>query len=170
MTVPGKDDVDALMAAITAEPVSEEALRDPAFAAEHAAAVADVALLRERLGAIGGALAGAPEAPPERVVPLRAPRTARRRFTVALGAVAAAVAAVTVIGGLGRLAVDAGTGPATRTLPTRRQWRPRSGAPAPGTPRPTSPPRASSRARGSSWRARSRRSTRCRAPRGTGSR
>ncbi len=83
MTVPDKDDVDALMTAITDDPVPEEALSDPAFAAEHAAAVADVALLRERLGVIGAALAAAPEAPPERVVPLRAPRTARRRFTIA---------------------------------------------------------------------------------------
>ncbi|MFI2613531.1 hypothetical protein [Streptomyces sp. NPDC018584] len=108
--MPGDDGFDALMAAITEDPVPEEALRDPAFAAEHAAAVADVALLRERLGAIGETLAAAPGAPPERVVPLRAPRTARQRFTLALGAVAAAVAAVTVIGGLGRLAVDAGMG------------------------------------------------------------
>ncbi|MEU5581343.1 hypothetical protein AB0887_07535 [Streptomyces huasconensis] len=110
MTVPDKDDVDALMTAITDDPVPEEALSDPAFAAEHVAAVADVALLRERLGVIGAVLAAAPKAPPERVVPLRAPRTARRRFTVALGAVAAAAAAVTVIGGMGWLAVDAGRG------------------------------------------------------------
>lgn len=108
--MPGDDGFDALMAAITEDPVPEEALRDPAFAAEHAAAVADVALLRERLGAIGETLAAAPGAPPERVVPLRAPRTARQRFTLTLGAVAAAVAAVTVIGGLGWLAVDAGMG------------------------------------------------------------
>ncbi|MET9545261.1 hypothetical protein ABZY36_08115 [Streptomyces sp. NPDC006627] len=108
--MPGDDGFDALMAAITEDPVPEEALRDPAFAAEHAAAVADVALLRERLGAIGETLAAAPGPPPERVVPLRAPRTARQRFTLALGAVAAAVAAATVIGGLGWLAVDAGMG------------------------------------------------------------
>ncbi|WP_399925399.1 hypothetical protein [Streptomyces kanamyceticus] len=108
--MPGDDGFDALMAAITEDPVPEEALRDPAFAAEHAAAVADVALLRERLGVIGETLAAAPGAPPEWVVPLRAPRTARQRFTLALGALAAAVAAVTVIGGLGWLAVDAGMG------------------------------------------------------------
>ncbi|MBM7167928.1 hypothetical protein JQK87_05785 [Streptomyces sp. G44] len=111
MTVPDQDGFDALMTAITEDPVPEEVLRDPALAAEHAAAVADVALLRTRLAEIGGALAAAPEAPSsERVVPLRASRTARQRFTVALGAAAAAVAAVTVIGGMGRLALDAAGG------------------------------------------------------------
>ncbi|MEV7196595.1 hypothetical protein AB0N81_33070 [Streptomyces sp. NPDC093510] len=100
---------DALMSAITGEPVSEEALRDPAFAAEHAAAVADIALLRERLGNVGEALAASAE-PAEPVVPLR-PRAGRRRVTVTLGAVAATVAAV-MVGGLAWLAVDAGPGAA----------------------------------------------------------
>ncbi|MFD6432414.1 hypothetical protein [Streptomyces venezuelae] len=106
---------DALMTAITDEPVPDEALRDPGFAAAHAAAVADVALLRERLGAVGDALASAgpgpePEVPKERVVPLRPTRGASRRFlTVALGAVAATVAAA-MVGGLAWLAVDAGPG------------------------------------------------------------
>ncbi|QES41647.1 hypothetical protein DEJ49_12045 [Streptomyces venezuelae] len=102
---------DALMTAITDDPVPDEALRDPAFAAAHAAAVADVALLRERLGEVGDALAadGAGVAP-DPVVPLRPPRgAARHRFTVALGAVAATVAAA-MVGGLAWLAVDAGQG------------------------------------------------------------
>ncbi|MFI1676879.1 hypothetical protein [Streptomyces sp. NPDC020607] len=104
---------DALMTAITDEPVPDGALDDPAFAAARAAAVADVALLRERLGAVGDALAAdgpGTATAPERVVPLRSPRgAARRRFTVVLGAVAATVAAA-MVGGLAWLAVDAGQG------------------------------------------------------------
>lgn len=50
---------DALMAAITGEPLPEGALEDPVAAAEHRAALADVALLREQLGLIGDALADA---------------------------------------------------------------------------------------------------------------
>ncbi|MEU5898087.1 hypothetical protein [Streptomyces venezuelae] len=107
------EEFDALMTAITDDPVPDEARDDPVFAAAHAAAVADVALLRSRLGEVGDALASAgpgPEAPADRVVPLRPPRTASRRFlTVALGAVAATVAAA-LIGGLAWLAVDAGQG------------------------------------------------------------
>ncbi|MEU7582463.1 hypothetical protein AB0B50_33320 [Streptomyces sp. NPDC041068] len=108
--MPGQDrDFDALMSAITDEPLPEEALRDPDFAAAHAAAVADVTLLRERLGAAGDALAAGP-APREEAVPIRAPRSAaRHRFTVALGTAAATLAAV-VVGGLAYLAVDAGQG------------------------------------------------------------
>ncbi|MFI7315944.1 hypothetical protein [Streptomyces venezuelae] len=102
---------DALMTAITDDPVPDEARDDPAFAAAHAAAVADVALLRERLGEVGDALAAdGPGAAPERVVPLRPARQAPRRlFAVALGAVAATVAAA-MVGGLAWLAVDAGQG------------------------------------------------------------
>ncbi|MYU64581.1 hypothetical protein GTY91_18020, partial [Streptomyces sp. SID69] len=40
---------DALMAAITGEPLSREARRDPAFLAEHRAARADLAALRAGL-------------------------------------------------------------------------------------------------------------------------
>ncbi|MFJ2769467.1 hypothetical protein [Streptomyces sp. NPDC087300] len=114
-------DFDALMAALTDEPVPDEALRDPAFAAAHAAAVADVTLLRERLGAVGDALAAAPgETVAPRgtvapVVPVRAPRpAARHRLTVALGAVAVTVAAA-LVGGLAWLAVDAGEGMSSDT-------------------------------------------------------
>ncbi|MEU8956143.1 hypothetical protein AB0C93_17785 [Streptomyces sp. NPDC048518] len=104
-----ENDVDALMLAITGEPVPAEALRDPGFAADHAAAAADVALLRERLGTLGATLAAgsglgsAPAlAPPGRI-------RSRRRSTAALGAVAATLAVV-VVGGLGWLVVDAGQG------------------------------------------------------------
>jgi hypothetical protein len=61
------------MAAITGEPLREDA--DAGARAEHRAARADVALLREQLGLIGDALADAGEA----ARPARAPGTARRR-------------------------------------------------------------------------------------------
>ncbi|MEU6775648.1 hypothetical protein [Streptomyces sp. NPDC046759] len=50
--------MDALMAAITGEPLPEEARRDPAFLAGHRAAEADVAVLREQLALIAEALTG----------------------------------------------------------------------------------------------------------------
>lgn len=50
---------DALMAALLDEPLPEAALRDAEFVASRDAAAADVALLREQLGLIGEALAGA---------------------------------------------------------------------------------------------------------------
>ncbi|WP_369216324.1 hypothetical protein [Streptomyces flavofungini] len=108
MTVAEKD-FDALLLAITDEPVPGEALRDPGFAAEHAAALADVALLREGLGAVGDALAA--DAAPARPVPVpvRAPRGARHRMAVAFG-VAVATAAAAMAGGLAWLVVDAGRG------------------------------------------------------------
>ncbi|MFG3204748.1 hypothetical protein [Streptomyces sp. NPDC048192] len=46
------------MAAITGEPLSEEARRDPAFLAGHRAAEADLAVLRDQLGRIAQALTG----------------------------------------------------------------------------------------------------------------
>ncbi|WP_037814428.1 hypothetical protein [Streptomyces sp. NRRL S-1022] len=63
--------MDALMAAITGDPLPEEARSDPAFLAEHRAAEADVAVLRDELARLAAALtgdevpgeAGAPEAP-----------------------------------------------------------------------------------------------------------
>ncbi|MFG3011075.1 hypothetical protein ACGFZB_11545 [Streptomyces cinerochromogenes] len=52
------DGMDALMAAITGDPLPEEARRDPAFLAEHRAAEADVAVLRDQLSRLADALAG----------------------------------------------------------------------------------------------------------------
>ncbi|OLZ65721.1 hypothetical protein AV521_30360 [Streptomyces sp. IMTB 2501] len=52
--------MDALMAAITGEPLPEEARRDPAFLAEHRAAEADVVLLKDELAWLAEALAGDP--------------------------------------------------------------------------------------------------------------
>ncbi|QIB45798.1 hypothetical protein [Streptomyces aureoverticillatus] len=51
------DAVDALTLAVTDTPVPEGAHADERFMAEHAAAVADVALLREQLRIVGDALA-----------------------------------------------------------------------------------------------------------------
>ncbi|MFF1279250.1 hypothetical protein ACFVY4_00360 [Streptomyces sp. NPDC058299] len=50
--------MDALMAAITGDPLPEEAHRDPAFRTRHRAAEADVALLRDRLHRLAEALTG----------------------------------------------------------------------------------------------------------------
>lgn len=56
--------VDALLAAITGEPLPEDLRDDPAALAEHRRAATDVALLREQLTLLGDALAApAPEAP-----------------------------------------------------------------------------------------------------------
>ncbi|MEU3848639.1 hypothetical protein [Streptomyces sp. NPDC029554] len=69
----GGADREPLMAALTGEPLPEDA--GAGDRAEHRAARADVALLREQLGLIGDALAG-----PERVAhPAAARGTARRR-------------------------------------------------------------------------------------------
>ncbi|MDX3453033.1 hypothetical protein PV396_13905 [Streptomyces sp. ME02-8801-2C] len=98
------DGVDALMAALTDDPLPEEALTDADFMAEHWSAAADVALLREQLGLIGDALTArertAAEAESERVrkparVPVREWRYWRPLRTLALG-----VAAVTAVGTL----------------------------------------------------------------------
>lgn len=116
MTV-AEDDVagneyDALMLALVDEPLPAAAGQDPECAAEYAAAVADVALLREHIGVVGRALA-APEPVPEPVTvaeSLAAVRPAgvrRRRVTIALG-LAAATAAVSLVGGLAWLALESG--------------------------------------------------------------
>ncbi|MEU9655962.1 hypothetical protein [Streptomyces chartreusis] len=100
---------DALMAAITGEPLSDEARADAAFMAEHDSAAADLALLREQLGIIGHALAEPPPPAPE-PAPVRRPARARRRiFTVALGSLAVA-AAGSVLVGMGWLLTQAGSG------------------------------------------------------------
>ncbi|WP_328496345.1 hypothetical protein OHS59_29320 [Streptomyces sp. NBC_00414] len=60
--------IDALLAAITDEPLPEGARDDPAFMAEHRSAVADVALLREQLRIMGDTLAAeSPAAEPPTV-------------------------------------------------------------------------------------------------------
>ncbi|MFE0255276.1 hypothetical protein [Streptomyces sp. NPDC059010] len=105
---------DALMAAITGEPLSDQERADAAFMAEHRSAAADVALLREQLGIIGHALAEPPESvpvpePEHAPAPVRRPSRARHRIrTVALGSLAVAAAA-SVLVGMGWLLSRAGT-------------------------------------------------------------
>lgn len=102
------DGVDALMAALTDDPLPDAAREDPAFLAEHRSARADLALLREQLGVIGHALAEPPRpaAAPEPVRP-RPPRTRRRARTIAFGSLAVAAVA-SVVAGMGWLAVEGG--------------------------------------------------------------
>lgn len=113
------DGIDALMAAITDEPLSEEARTDSAFMAEHRSASADLALLREQLGIIGHALAEPPPVPAP-AAPAPAPKPARvgpsrTRVWVpklALGSLAVAAAA-SVVAGLGWLIAVGGPNAAT---------------------------------------------------------
>lgn len=100
--------VDALLAAITDEALPEGAGDDPEFMAEHRSAVADVALLREQLAAIGDALADRAEE--ARPVPVRAPRRRARRpegaprnrgrrpLALVVGTLVAATVAAMVVG------------------------------------------------------------------------
>ncbi|MFI2200945.1 hypothetical protein ACH47Z_09245 [Streptomyces sp. NPDC020192] len=105
-SIPDDDGMDALMAAITGEPVPEEARRDPAFRAEHRAAEADVAVLREQLALLAEVLTGeaASEAQEEGSAhtarPLRPGRPSRRRraLRIALGSLAGAAAFALVVG------------------------------------------------------------------------
>ncbi|WP_229870634.1 hypothetical protein [Streptomyces longisporoflavus] len=106
------DEYDALMLALTDEPLPGDAGRDPELAAEHAAAVADVALLREQLGVVGRTLAAPAPTPtpaPDRPVGVRPAGLRRRRVTVAFG-LAAATAAASLVGGLAWLAAVGGGG------------------------------------------------------------
>ncbi|MFI1353007.1 hypothetical protein ACH4TV_05400 [Streptomyces sp. NPDC020898] len=109
------DGVDALMAALSDDPLPEGALTDADFMAEHWAAAADVALLREQLGLIGDALAsqerteaetGAEKGKTgEKTRAVRKPAPARipvreRRYWRPLRTVALGVAAVTAAGAM----------------------------------------------------------------------
>ncbi|MDC0765635.1 hypothetical protein [Streptomyces sp. HD] len=117
----GRTGVDALMAALTDEPLGDEARADAAFMAEHRSAAADVALLREQLEIIGHALAEPPapvpvpepeHAPAPAPARVRRPARVRHRIrTVALGSLAVAAAA-SVLVGLGWLLTHAGSGDA----------------------------------------------------------
>ncbi|MGW7335008.1 hypothetical protein [Streptomyces sp. NPDC054808] len=96
---------DALMAAITGEPLPPDAGADAR--GEHRSATADVALLREQLHLLGDAL-GEPVVR-ERPRAAAAPPPRRRPFRLALGVLAAACAGV-VVTGLGWLVVQSGSG------------------------------------------------------------
>ncbi|MGW0813986.1 hypothetical protein ACWD00_12170 [Streptomyces viridiviolaceus] len=105
----GHAGTDALMAAITGEPLAPEARADAALLAEHRSAAADVALLREQLGIIGRTLGAPPPeeepAPPALPAPVRAPR--RRTLVLAFRTLAVACAGA-VVTGLGWLVVQGG--------------------------------------------------------------
>ncbi|GGK46073.1 hypothetical protein [Streptomyces flaveus] len=109
---------DALLAAITDEPLPQEALDDPEFMAEHRSAMADVAELREQLLFMGEALAAESErsqADPAPVRTAKPPRRAarswqpRRYAGLALGALVVATG-TTLLGGLVWLGVQSGGG------------------------------------------------------------
>jgi hypothetical protein len=102
--------IDALMAAITDEPVPDETRADAAFMTEHRKATADVALLREQLGIIGNALAEPPAQPSPATTPAaaRPSPTRRRAFRYAFGSLAVAAAA-SVVAGLGWLIATGGS-------------------------------------------------------------
>ncbi|MEV1078476.1 hypothetical protein AB0I98_09530 [Streptomyces sp. NPDC050211] len=100
---------DALMAALTDEPLTDEARADAAFMAEHESALADLALLREQLGVIGDTLAAEP-AKQKAEKPTPAVRQRRRRtLRLALGGLAVACAA-SLFAGAGWLVMQAGSG------------------------------------------------------------
>ncbi|MFD1663473.1 hypothetical protein ACFSL4_36255 [Streptomyces caeni] len=113
------DGADALLAAITGEPLPDEARDDAAFTAEYRAARADVALLREQLGIIGDTLARPAARSAARPAPVGTPRSApgrsRRRWRPpgvrALGFGLLVTAVVTAVGlGTGWLVVQGGAG------------------------------------------------------------
>lgn len=103
----GPSGLDALMAAITDEPLTDEARADTAFLAEHRSAEADIALLREQLGIIGHALAEPPAV--AKPAPVRPSRIRRRARTFAFGTLAVTAAAA-VVTGFGWLIAQGGDG------------------------------------------------------------
>ncbi|MFE2047124.1 hypothetical protein ACFXAS_01210 [Streptomyces sp. NPDC059459] len=100
---------DALMAAITGEPLPPGA--DTDTEAAYRSATADVALLREQLGVLGRSLGGPPPARGAAPATPPARRSRRRPFALALGTLAVACAGA-VMAGLGWLVVQGGGGAA----------------------------------------------------------
>ncbi|WP_155057031.1 hypothetical protein [Streptomyces blattellae] len=97
---------DALMAALTGEPLTDEARADAAFLTEHESALADLALLREQLGFIGDTLAAEP-AKQRTGKPAPVRHRGRGTLRVALGGLAVACAAA-LFAGMGWLVVQSG--------------------------------------------------------------
>ncbi|WP_329339164.1 hypothetical protein OG866_28915 [Streptomyces sp. NBC_00663] len=97
-------DVDALMAALTGEPLPDDA--DATLRGEHREATADIALLREQLGLIGETLAREPR-PAPRPAPVRPSRARRWAPKLAFGTLAVAAVA-SVVTGLGWLVATGG--------------------------------------------------------------
>ncbi|MFV0135981.1 hypothetical protein ACLGIH_22680 [Streptomyces sp. HMX87] len=130
--------VDALMAAITDQPLPPGDGPDPALPAEHRSATADVALLREQLKIIGNALAdAAPGSAPE---PAPAPKPAPAAAGPGPGPTALGAEPATATGP--EPAPGPGTGPEPEPVPA-----PEAGPVAPDSgPRPAgSRPRPRSR-------------------------
>ncbi|GGW37275.1 hypothetical protein GCM10010503_11540 [Streptomyces lucensis JCM 4490] len=110
-----RDGMDALMAAITGEPLPEDARRDPAVLAEHRAAEADLAVLRGRLTWLAEALTGETQAPASGEEPAPAQDPARAAERAAPPPAAAR---------------PPGDRPRSRTRPTGRSRPPRPGRPS----------------------------------------
>jgi hypothetical protein len=106
----GPGEIDALFAVLADEPLTGEQRADPAFMAEHGAATADVALLREQLGIIGDTLAAPPPRPEPRPRPAARRRPRRHPGVRALGLAGALAAAFTgAVFGIGWLAANGGS-------------------------------------------------------------
>ncbi|MFF0592357.1 hypothetical protein [Streptomyces antibioticus] len=108
------DGMDALMAALTDAPLSDEARDDPGYLAAHRAATADLALLRDQLTVLADTLTGPEPAPAPVPEPAPVVRPLRRRRPVrpagrALRALAVAAAGALVVGS-GWLLAQAGGG------------------------------------------------------------
>ncbi len=101
------DGMDALMAALTDAPLSDEARDDPGYLAAHRAATADLALLRDQLTVLADTLTRPEPAPAPVVLPLR--RRQVRPAVRALRALAVAAAGA-MVAGAGWLLVQTGGG------------------------------------------------------------
>ncbi|MER6082376.1 hypothetical protein [Streptomyces sp. NPDC001833] len=102
---------DALFAVLADEPLTAEQRADPAFMAEHRAAAADVALLREHLGIVGDTLAAPPPRPEPRPRPAGRRRPWQHPGVRALGLAGALAAAFAgAVFGIGWLAANGGSG------------------------------------------------------------
>ncbi|MFF4560771.1 hypothetical protein [Streptomyces sp. NPDC001435] len=106
----GDSGLDALMAVLMDRPLPDEVRADAAFMAEHGAAAADVALLREQLGFLAEALVEPATAPkPVPVSAVRPVRTRRHRArNLAFGALAV-VAVAAVLSGMAWLLTQTGS-------------------------------------------------------------
>jgi hypothetical protein len=103
----GPAGMDALMAALTDEPLTDEARADAAFMTRHRSAQADLAVLREQLGSIGDALGEPPRT--AKPAPVPPARTRRRTLGLAFGTLAVAAVAA-VLSGMAWLLAQAGNG------------------------------------------------------------
>ncbi|ANP55084.1 hypothetical protein J2Z21_003436 [Streptomyces griseochromogenes] len=141
--------MDALMAAITGEPLPEEAGEDTAFLAEHRSAEADVAVLRERLSWLAEALtgevlpeneAGGPEAEEREAAGQRA--AGRDADGASAAREASAAAGKPATGNSGGTRETGGTGGAGAARGTGGTGGAGAGAPRPrGVTRPVGPAR-----------------------------